>query len=360
MRKNSQFLQTLAISRFVAALVVVVSHYMQFGLIPRNDLFLSKFHGGGIAVTYFFVLSGFILAHNYSGDLEDFDYRKYFIKRFSRIFPMLIFSGAICGLIIVIIRGNITLSQKAFMPQSFSEGIIAGMSQMAGISAWLPFSAVQGVLNAPSWSVGCEIFFYICFPFLMKLIYGSFSFRVYLAFIFLNLFLILIMFELTWDNFSNRAGLLLDRFPLFHLFEFILGIVTCMFTEKYQKIYGIRWKLASILALLIITIFVIDTRYSFLVLSPVYSLLIWVLSGTFMNSFNGRIWRLFILLGNASYSLYLLHWGIGIILITYIDYPLARIFCIPLSVILSVASFKLIENPAKSRMIRGLTKRFSR
>jgi peptidoglycan/LPS O-acetylase OafA/YrhL len=346
----------LAISRLIAALIVVVSHFMQFGLIPRNEFFLSKFHGGGIAVTYFFVLSGFILAHNYSGAPEKFNLKKYFINRVSRIFPMLFFSGIMCGSIVLFLGEVYEYNQKSFVPLNLSKGIFAGFSQVFGLSAWLPFSAVQGVLNAPSWSIGCEVFFYLTFPFVLKFVFGFYSKKISASLIFLNLACLSAMFVLTMGNQSNRASLLLDRFPLFHLMEFTLGVVAYRFFLRNPRIEGVRWKLPGSFILLALSIVFLESRYFFLILAPIYSLIIYILSGTFANKSKGFFWRIMVSLGNASYSLYLLHWGIGIALITNANNILVKTLCIPGVLLISLISLRFIENPARSRLILILNK----
>ncbi len=354
MQNNSQFLQSLAISRFIAALIVVISHFMQFGLLPRNDLFLSKFHGGGVAVTYFFVLSGFILAHNYSKKIYDFDYRSYYISRISRIFPLLVISVAICGFTVIALGEVDNPDQIAFTPLSLSAGIVASISQISGISAWLPFSAIQAVLNAPSWSVGCEVFFYFLFPFILKLVYGSYSIKTRVAYITLNLACITALFYFTWSDESNRASLLLDRFPLFHVLEFTLGVVTCRFAQDHPLTKGKKWKLLSVFLMFLLIIFFLETRYSFLVLAPIYSLIIYILSTKDSRDSDGFFLRTLVLLGNSSYSLYLLHWVIGIVLLLYADSLPVKLICLPVTLLISVLSFRFIENPAKNRMMSTL------
>lgn len=354
MQNNSHFLQSLAISRFIAALIVVISHFMQFGLLPRNDLFLSKFHGGGIAVTYFFVLSGFVLAHNYSKKIDKFDFSAYYISRVSRIFPLLIISVAICGLTAIALGEVENPHQIAFIPESQPAWLIASLSQISGMSAWLPFSAIQAVLNAPSWSVGCEICFYFLFPFLLKLVFGSYPIKTLLICVTFNLAFIVALFYFTWNEESNRASLLLDRFPLFHIFEFTFGIVTCRLAQTYPLIAKKKFLFPVVFLVYLIVIFFLDTRYSFLVLTPIYSLFIYILSMKARKDSKHFILRTLVLLGNSSYSLYLLHWVIGIALLNFSENLLVKFICIPITILISVLSFRFFENPAKFRMTSTL------
>ena len=65
--------------RFYAVFYVILFHY-HFLFSPAVDLILSK---GYLAVDFFFILSGFILAHCYLSTLENktFTYRHFLIKR---------------------------------------------------------------------------------------------------------------------------------------------------------------------------------------------------------------------------------------------------------------------------------------
>jgi len=74
--------------RFVAAMMVLVSHYPVPGT-PGPLLRLMQ--SGYAGVTFFFVLSGFILTYNYAdrfcSDARD-NLVPYFVSRFARIYPV--------------------------------------------------------------------------------------------------------------------------------------------------------------------------------------------------------------------------------------------------------------------------------
>src|SRR5689334_24226753 len=81
----------LTFTRFVAALAVVLFHsggVFPFNLFPLRQIFAS----GQIAVTYFFVLSGFVLAWAYYQPGREFKWRDYLFARFSRIYPVYLLS----------------------------------------------------------------------------------------------------------------------------------------------------------------------------------------------------------------------------------------------------------------------------
>jgi peptidoglycan/LPS O-acetylase OafA/YrhL len=84
-------------SRGIAALAVLVHHFIYFyGIYPGVSYttgFAANFLDGSIAVTYFFVLSGFVLSikfFNGQADIDRIDYKKFFIQRIFRIYPLFI------------------------------------------------------------------------------------------------------------------------------------------------------------------------------------------------------------------------------------------------------------------------------
>jgi peptidoglycan/LPS O-acetylase OafA/YrhL len=360
MQKNSDLIETLEVSRFIAALMVVISHFMQFGLLPANYTFLDKFNGGGIAVTYFFVLSGFILTYNYKYLGDQLSIKKYYINRISRIFPVLILSVAFSGLLVSIFANFSNVNQKILIPKNFSSGLIAGLSQVTGLSAWLPFSSVQAVLNAPSWSVGCEIFFYLCFPWILRVIMKSTIWKVIFGISILALVTLLPLFLLTWGNQSNRASLLIDRFPLFHLLEFIVGIISCKIALSSPSRSRFHLKLALIGFCFTICIIYFENRYSFLILAPIYGMIIYILASRKPSGSANKYWKFLLLLGRSSYSLYLLHWTIGIGLISYSDNVLANLICIPLTILVSLFVYIYVESPARKKLIYFLDEKLLR
>ena len=84
-------LPVLTSLRFFAAAVVLVNHLDPKRLPFSSEVFLGWFEAGYNAVTFFFVLSGFILVYVYSGVREcdglNVGYRKFISARLIRIGP---------------------------------------------------------------------------------------------------------------------------------------------------------------------------------------------------------------------------------------------------------------------------------
>lgn len=142
--------------RAVAALMVVISHVRLPHGAPRLAHQLAE--SGYIGVPLFFMLSGFVLAYNYSGLNGLRDGRgvlRFYIARIARVMPLyyavLIFMAvqrAAEG------KGQFHLLRMVFAVQTWSGDIRIGSQ----------------VYNGPAWSINVELVLYALFPLLMPLI----------------------------------------------------------------------------------------------------------------------------------------------------------------------------------------------
>ena len=93
---KSRTIPSLTGLRFIAALMVFFSHFQTPGL--YQPLSLTQ-QSGYVGVTFFFVLSGFIIAINY---LEKFEKNpiqntySYLLARFAKIYPLYLFFHIVC------------------------------------------------------------------------------------------------------------------------------------------------------------------------------------------------------------------------------------------------------------------------
>ena len=89
MRKGKSHLLELTSVRFIAALSVVLMHFSEYLALPQP--WAQVLGAGGIGVTFFFVLSGFVLTYNYRDTFESgvrfHEFRDFFLARLFRIYP---------------------------------------------------------------------------------------------------------------------------------------------------------------------------------------------------------------------------------------------------------------------------------
>jgi peptidoglycan/LPS O-acetylase OafA/YrhL len=147
--------------RFFAAAAVVLAHLESMG-VPL----LASNGGAGIgyeAVTFFFVLSGFILVYVYSGSRESDGLSvtagQFLAARFARIGP-----GYYLGLLLVL---PVFLYRAYFVHLIPPESSVAALVLApAFMQAWFPPAALAW--NGPAWSLSVEVAFYVLFPFLLR------------------------------------------------------------------------------------------------------------------------------------------------------------------------------------------------
>jgi peptidoglycan/LPS O-acetylase OafA/YrhL len=134
--------------RFFAASFVVIFHYnLTRQLFPAS---LANF--GYEAVTFFFILSGFVLAyaHGTPGAGINVAVRTFLFARLVRICPAY-YLAILCIFLLFFVAGIfdlITIGQV--LPVIFM------------VQAWVRESALS--LNSPAWSISNEMFFYLTFP----------------------------------------------------------------------------------------------------------------------------------------------------------------------------------------------------
>ena len=146
-------LPTLTALRFVAALLVVGVHCRGFFADPRTVELLER---GRVGVSFFFVLSGFVLAWSWSPAVGA---REFAWRRWARVFPNHAVTWALAvGVGVLVERDPLHAKGSA--------------AALALVQSWIPAEDYYFAANGPSWTLSCEALFYVCFPGLMALLLG--------------------------------------------------------------------------------------------------------------------------------------------------------------------------------------------
>src|SRR4051794_16924367 len=145
--------------RFFLALYVVVYHYGQSTFLPLGTVARNIVGSGYVSVSLFFLLSGYVLAYNYLGD-ERTDPGPFWIARIARVAPAYLTAIAVSIPFFVYQRLMHTPLQPGEHENLPSTIAIAATCS----NAWFPHS--DSLWNFPAWSLSCELFFYLLFPFL--------------------------------------------------------------------------------------------------------------------------------------------------------------------------------------------------
>ena len=310
---EKSLLHPLTSLRFVAAAMVVVVHAQVacFGslLSIGNRLPLGQ------AVSFFFVLSGFILAYNHPVLATRRSVLMFYAARIARVWP-----AHIVTTLIVMALGSTA------WPLLY---IVVNLSLL---QAWTLLSDVALSLNSVAWSLSVELFFYLAFPLLVWRWRETWHWKVLSA---ASLALAMIVlgnhFNLSPTSHVKEIGLagLVYTNPVARLLEFVMGICSAS-VFGYVSRHKIHWSVAQatvveigvvLLAILALRLAVsIDEKHWLGEAGHFYfsyqgSGFIWpglVLVFAFERGLVSRVLchPLAVRLGEISFALYLLHYAI--------------------------------------------------
>ncbi|SFM75978.1 Peptidoglycan/LPS O-acetylase OafA/YrhL, contains acyltransferase and SGNH-hydrolase domains [Chitinophaga sp. YR627] len=170
---NGKFVPEVDGLRFIAIFAVVIAHIDGFfvdkveELLHQKDKWLSLFdymlQGGGIGVSLFFVISGYILglpfANQYLGDGKKVVLRSYFIRRLTRLEPpyMLCMIGLFFVLVFVLHK------------YTFNDLLPSLMASLTYTHNLFWDRYTLPLVNGVAWSLEVEVQFYIMAPLLARL-----------------------------------------------------------------------------------------------------------------------------------------------------------------------------------------------
>jgi len=154
--RESKELHALTSLRFFAAMMIVALHLSgNFPMIARVSSGLFLFQG----VSFFFILSGFILFYSY----QRFDSIKevlfFWSKRIARLWPLHM---------VTMFLSILVLPSALIMAGPVPTWIVA-IANVSLLHAWIPHRQFYLSFNSPSWSISTELFFYLSLPALILL-----------------------------------------------------------------------------------------------------------------------------------------------------------------------------------------------
>lgn len=312
---------SIQLLRAVAALMVVVLHtHIPFGPEEKAQLLWWPAFSdlGWLGVDLFFVISGFIIAHVLSR--PDVSLRDYFWRRFWRIYPIYW---------LVMLAGLYFHYRWNWFGYAYDTLGPEGM-----VKSFLIFPLEDHPFWEPGWSLEHEVIFYI----IAALVAPFLGLRV-LAVVMIGLAVTGWLVDFGWD---------------YHLFarpQLLFGAGVCAYLARERS-----WKQALPVALAGLAL---CYAYHYSLLEPPQ----WLADTATAAGFAGlvvacldwerkgwRVPRIMIAIGNASFSLYLLHWLVIPFAGRY-AYALGgppelwRWIIVGVSIALAMLSFRLVEQP---------------
>ncbi len=321
-------LPALTSLRFFVALHVGLYHFVR--PFERWGHFAGFFASGYTGVSFFFVLSGFILTYTHAHEYEsgNGDPRRFWMARFARIYPVYFLSMLLTGYV-----------QKHLLLRTAHNALhfIVYLLDFFMVQSWSV--RLVGFFNVPSWSLSCEAFFYLVFPYIfLKLrpggqsrallsIVGWTAVAMIAPLIGLVLYRSAGMHEFPAYGYGPVQILRIRRLPLLMLPEFLAGISL----GWYYLRFGVSRRAAGLLTgggllLLIVTLaFGFHLPYVMLhngLLIPLQCAVILGLTGKhWLARVLSHPWLM--LLGEASYSFYLIHMVLLEGMTQHIDLPMS-------------------------------------
>jgi peptidoglycan/LPS O-acetylase OafA/YrhL len=296
--------------RFIAALMVYVSHYQIPG---ANGTFARFLAAGYSGVTFFFILSGFMLAYNHLREFEVSVFRhtpSYLLSRVARVYPLYLFCIIFSWL-------------AAGAPPNL-------LTYLALIQAWSANLYVAFGLDGPAWSVSVEAFLYLSFPAIVLLFSAAGIFSnsrragATAIMIIIAIFALAYAFMASGHGGSDQSSFdphsahrWLYRMPVTRLLDFSLGMLAATYVTRFHKSSRSTrriWSLLTILSMVAVawtmtSTFAFYTAWGWDAVYAIPFTIIIVGTATSKVPLLSKLLsnRTAILLGASSYAFYLIH-----------------------------------------------------
>ena len=346
--KSGNRIEVLDSFRFFAILSVILYHFYSRWTPPRSEINLYPYGGslnyfnyGYLGVEFFFVISGFVIAFTLQKTSRFSDFLK---KRFIRLFPAML----ICSLITFTIF--LLHDKENLFPRSHELKNLGFSLTFLGPDLINKFSAPHGLyltyINGSYWSLWPEIQFYL----LASIIYYLNPKKFFISFFIISVFLFTLNFISHNLHDTNTAKGLADGFfikkyttftELFSLNQFILWFLMGVLFFQIHSKKSVQWALKGLLVVVLLQVY--DSErwqigLSVLIVTGVFLIFLY-----FPDRLKFLRNKIFVAIGAASYSLYLIHENIGVLLINKYADSFGRLsFLFPIVIIILLISFSVL------------------
>ncbi|MDD2919832.1 acyltransferase [Rhodoferax sp.] len=370
---NKPQLTELTSARFIAAMAVLLGHFADLLALPP---LLSQFISGGIGVSFFFVLSGFILCYSYwdtfSGGLGAATFRRYCVARIARIYPLYVLALLlITGLYLAL------AAWRAELVTFPADPLVSWLANLLAVQTFAPTLATQQFWNAPGWSISTEFAFYLLLPLVLAGIARYIRDGTGLVLLLLlaitfgalaQALMLILALGFGWDQ-AYWVDTLASRHIVWRLPEFLTGVIAArlLFGHHLGWLNRSRNRNALLLASLATVwllnllpwpadprafVFMRQFRLDIGYMLPFAGVIVALAAGP--SCLSALLRRpVCVLLGNASYALYIFHWIPWTALtalksVGMAPHPLAVVAVIMVTILASIGAYLWFENPARN------------
>lgn len=278
--------------RFIFAIFIFLHHLSLFEL------------GGTCGVSFFFILSGFVMMKNYGEEvlLSSFSYYHYIKKRIIRIYPL----HLLCLFTFILI--NYKSITPIYLGKLFPNMLL--------LQSWIPQRNYYFSGNALSWSLSCLVFFYACFPLMVNVVRKlNFKSKFVLALSIVTLYIVALI-SIPED--LSHAFFYIN--PIFRLLDFAIGMSTYKVYKAISKRSSEKsYSNATLMEFGALLFLFVSLLLGLVVPDRIlYSVLYWlpisllILTFAYTNSHFGLISKILnnkilIILSEGSFVLYIIH-----------------------------------------------------
>ena len=347
-------LYLIEILRFIASFSVIIYHYEIYFFrfnnlnplkisdenieyLPFGTILDFVYKHGDYGVHLFWTISGFVISYIYLDKIKKYNWKIFFVNRFSRLYP-LHFATLITIVIIQLINSNFSIRLNFFDYNDFYHFFL----NFFFISAWGLEQKYS--FNTPIWSVSLEIIAYILFFILASKFKNPNLIKLF------SFYLLLML--------ASKIGFMKDDAHndlVSCLRLFITGVII-------YKLFTLNKKYFFLLISILLLIFAFINNFKIFIFCP--GLLMLILSiENFFPLKNKMLQIVCSVIGNLTYSSYLIHFPVSLIFISYFRNE-TKIFSseyffviyIILIIIISFISYNFVEKKTKKYLRSKLSR----
>lgn len=335
--------------RFIFAIMIFLHHFPIDGV----DIFTA---GGDCGISFFIILSGFVLSAGYKNKVLDINFcvEKFFFNRIIKIYPV----HLLCLLFMIF-----------FLYEPYSDRLfIDWQTNFVLLQSWNLSQMFYFSGNDVSWFLSDMVFFYLMFPIVIVL-KNHISFKkLYIPLTALLAVYFTAVFNV--DEAQNQAWIYIN--PLFRFVDFFIGM--CLYdlfehiisNERAKKDFKLNNNLFETSAIFLFIVSVALTpivpekiRLASLYWIPSCALILFfALGATLKSGFLTNILsnKLLASFGSISFCFYIVH---KMIIDYFTDaetglqmhWALQLVFCLAVTLVIALALHKLVEKPV-SKLLR--------
>ncbi len=377
-RPRTETIAVLTSLRFFAAVAIVLVHLEPTDLAAPTWVYRNfALHH---AVSFFFVLSGFVQSYVYPQLEDGRAIRRFWLARVARLWPMHLFASLVW----------ITLIPGALEPWSRPAGLPVTVAYVLLMQSWIPCLSFFGAYNAVSWTIATEMACYLVYPRLLTPLDRAFWPKWMLtAGVAVAAFACATWYGLPAFSSSTVGGGtvsgLLYIHPFGRLVEFATGMAVARFWSRRRRRLEGRPALATVLEAASVGTFLLGSHLGLRILPPMLAdhygalgnarvwfglngslpfsaLLVAVFACQAGQLSRALSWKPLVRLGEMTISLYLLH----VALAGYYRVQLPRLAGLPLGVrqagfwlvllFVSNVSWRYVELPLRRTLVDRFVK----